>query len=251
MFKKPILQNNLIYIFLLGFFISGCSDKKEIYEEKDAKVLFEKGKELFDNSSYTKAAKYFAEVERQHPYSDLALKSQIMAGYSHYHAKKYEEAIEDFRVFIQLHPSHNDVAYAMYMIGLCYYEQIPTPDRDQAPTMDAKKAFDQVIIRYPNSKYAKDSKEKNRAIMDHLSAHELKVARFYQSNGDHLAALNRYKKIVQDYPTVSYIPESLYRMVECYLSLGIYSQAEATTQVMAHNYRDNIWYERAFNLIKS
>jgi outer membrane protein assembly factor BamD len=117
--------------------------------------------------------------------------------------------------------------------------------------MEAKRAFEQVVIRYPDSKYAKDAKEKIRATLDHLAAHEMHVARFYQGKGDHLAALNRFKSMISEYPQVVYVPEALHRMVECYLSLGIIDQAKATAHVMAHNYRDNPWYERSFSLLQN
>lgn len=238
-------------LLLSGFLFISCTDKEENFAEMSVEELYNRAIDRFDKGAYVKSAKAFAEVERQHPYSNWAVKAQLMSAFSYYQAKKYDDAIEGFRVFVQLHPSHEQVPYAYYMIGMCYYEQIPTTQRDQKPTVESQNAFKEVVERYSQSPYAKDAKYKLDLIQDHLASKEMEVARYYLDQGTHLAALNRYKSIVETYQTTSYIPEALHRMVECYLSLGIREQAEAAAAVLGHNYPDNKWYKASYALLNS
>jgi outer membrane protein assembly factor BamD len=172
-----------------------------------------------------------------------------MSAYAYYEAKKYIEAVEGFNVFIQLHPGHEHIAYAYYMVGLCYYEQIPTVQRDQDPTEKALQAFEEVMHRFPNSVYARDAKYKIDLIRDHLAGKEMDVGRYYLHQKAYLAALNRFKEVVEHYQTTSHIPEALHRMVECYLALGIPEQAQASAAVLGHNFPGSQWYADSYALI--
>ena len=178
---------------------------------------------------YTKAAKAFAEVERQHPYSNWALKAQIMSAYSYYEAKKYDEAIDGFQIFIQLHPGHADVSYAYYMIGLCYYEQIPILERDQQPSEKSMEAFNEVLNRFPTSIYAKDARFKIDLIKDHMAGKEMEIGRYYLTKGSYVAAINRFKFVVENFQTTAQEEEALYRLIESYALLNPTDSAAATS----------------------
>jgi len=237
--------------FMCFVALSGCSTAPdEEYADRLVEDLYNEAADLYDNGNYTKAAKTFIEVERQHPYSNWALRAQLRAGEAFYQAKKYEDAVETFNVFIQLHPAHSDIAYAHYMVGMCYYEQIPTIERDQQVTEMAMKSFRLLTQRYPRTLYAKDAGLKLDLINDQIGGKEMEVGRFYLQNGSYLAALNRFKGVVQQFQTSSHTPEALHRIVECYLSLGLIDEARATAAVLGHNYPGNHWYEDSYRLMQ-
>ncbi len=246
--KQFITFLRLIVVALL---LSACAEKEEPYSDRSVEELYNTAMDRFGEEKYQKAAKAFAEVERQHPYSNWALKAQIMSAYCYYEAKKYDEAIENFNVFIQLHPGHPEVAYAFYMLGLCHYEQIPIIERDQKPSEQALKSFQEVLNRFPNSPYAKDAKFKIDLIRDHLAGKEVDTGRYYQRRFGYLAALNRFKEVVANYQTTSHAPEALHRMVECYLALGLKEEAREAAAVLGHNYPDSDWYRDTYSLMQA
>jgi outer membrane protein assembly factor BamD len=238
-------------LLLWGALLASCSDQDNSYEERSVEDLYSSASQAMDSSNYVRAAKGFAEIERQHPYSNAALKAQLLSAYCYYEARKYEEAIEGFTVFIQLHPTHKDVDYAHYMLGMCYYEQMPIIERDQKPTEKSLSSFQELLDRFPNSSYAKDAKLKIDLIQDHLAAKELALGRYYQRKSNYLAAAGRFQRVVKVYQTTSHVPEALYRLVECYLSLNIKSEAKICAVILQHNYPGSRWYDEAYNLIKT
>ncbi len=244
------LKSLTLALLVGAVFLTGCAEKEE-YTEKSVEALYNDAMDAFEAKSFKKAAKSFAEVERQHPYSNWAVKAQLMSAYSYYASKMYDEAIEGFNVFIQLHPGHPDVAYAYYMLGLCYYEQIPIVERDQKPSEDALNAFLEVTNRFESSFYAKDARFKIDMIKDHLAAKEMDVGRYYQSKNSYLAAVTRFKVVVDQYQTSSHTPEALHRLVECYLALKLNDEAKKTAAILSHNYPDSSWYKESYNLIKA
>lgn len=227
-----------------------CADDSEKFDEMSVEKLYLMAVDRMEAKKYKEAATAFAEVERQHPYSDWSLNAQIMSGYSYYLAKKYDEAEEAFKIFLELHPSHDYVPYVMYMLGLIEYEQIPIVERDQSPSRDSLEAFQKLIARFPESKYAKDARLKNDLIFDHLAAKEVDIARYYQDRQSHLSAINRLKLVVDSYQKSSHIPEALYRLTVSYISLGMYDEAKATAAILGHNYPTTNWYEMAYSAFK-
>ncbi|MCX7338464.1 MAG: outer membrane protein assembly factor BamD [Alphaproteobacteria bacterium] len=240
----------LVFFLVFALMVSGCSDKDDTYADRSVEDLYTSAQTQLDGENYTKAAKAFAEVERQHPYSNWSLKAQIMSAYCYYEAKKYDEAIEGFNTFIQLHPGHAEVPYAYYMLGLCHYEQIAIVERDQKASEQALKAFEEIVARFPTSSYAKDAKFKLELIKDHLAGKEMETGRYYQKRASYLAAVNRFKGVIDTYQTTSHAPEALYRLVECYLVLNLPSEAKSTAAILGHNYPNSDWYKDAYELIK-
>ena len=241
----------LVIAGLLALMQAACSEKEETFSEQPVEELYNQGMDYLKDGSNTKAAQAFVEVERQHPYSALAPKALLMGAYAYYQAKKYEDAIENYHVFIQLHPGHEHIAYAYYMVGICYYEQIPLVERDQKTTEEALNAFDEVVRRFSASVYGKDAKLKIDLIRDHLAGKEMAVGRYYLKKQAYLAALNRFKNVVEGFQTTSQAPEALHRMVECYLALGILDEAQRTAAVLGYNYPGSTWYEDTYNLMRT
>jgi outer membrane protein assembly factor BamD len=223
--------------------------KKDVYVEKPVDDLYNKAMDEMVEDRYAAAAKTFDEVESQHPYSVWATKSQIMAAYAQYEAGNYGEAIVSADRFIQLHPGHRDIAYAYYLKAISYYVQITDVGRDQKITEQALKALDDVVRRFPDSKYARDAKLKLDFTRDHLAGKEMEIGRYYLKRGQYLAAMNRFKRVIDNYQTTTHVPEALERLVECDLALGLYDEAKANAAVLGHNYPGSEWYEDSYALV--
>ncbi len=231
--------------------LSACSDKKDDYVERPVEELYNEAMDLMDKNEYLRASKAFEEVERQHPYSVWATKAQMMAAYALYERNKYDDAIIHLDRFIQLHPGNKDTAYAYYLKGLCYYEQITDVSRDQKMTEMAMKTLQEVVDRFPASSYAKDAKLKVDLARDHLAGKEMNVGRYYQRRGQWLAALNRYKAVIENFQTTTHVPEALHRSVEIYLTLGLDDEAKKAAAVLGHNFPGSDWYEDTYSLVKT
>ena len=204
--------------------------------------------ELVDEK-YATAAKTFDQVESQHPYSVWATKSQLMQIYAQYEDGKYDEAVIAADRFIQLHPGHRDVAYAYYLKAICYYMQIVDVGRDQKLTEQALKSLDDVVRRFPDSKYARDAKLKLDFTRDHLAGKEMEIGRYYLYRQEYLAAMNRFKRVIDNYKTTTHVPEALERLVECDLALGLTKEAKANAAVLGYNYPGSHWYGDAYALV--
>jgi outer membrane protein assembly factor BamD len=232
-------------------FLAGCAaDDKDNYKELPVEEIYNDAMDLLKAESYDKAARTFDEVERQHPYSVWATKAQLMAAYSHYLHNKYEEAINSLDHFIQLHPGHKDAAYAYYLKALCYYEQIADVARDQRMTANALKSLQEVVDRFPTSKYARDAKLKVDLARDHLAGKEMAIGRWYENQQQYLAAINRFRVVVDDYQTTTHVAEALHRLIECYEALGLTEEARNTAAVLGYNYPGDEWYSDTYRLVQ-
>jgi outer membrane protein assembly factor BamD len=243
----------LIVICVALFTLSGCFAGKEMEEEAPRLTpgqLYSKASDAFKSQRYREAASLYADITYQHPYYKWAAQSRIMEVYSYYQIQDYDSAVYAINNYISMYPVSRDVQYAYYMKALCLYNQIFIPDRDQDFTIKAKVALNIVISKFPRSIYAKDSKVKLDLIEDHLAAHEMVVGRYYINSGDILAAIKRFKVVVDRYPTTHQIEEALYRLVESYRFLGMHKEAKIHAAVLGHNHANSKWYKSAYDLMQ-
>ena len=213
--------------------------------------LYNAGLEKLKAGSYKSAAKSFAEVERQHPYSKWATKALLMQAFANYQRNAYDDAINAADRFITLHPGHKDTAYAYYLTAISQYEQISDVRRDQSRTQKALEALEEVSKRFPQSPYAADAAKKAAMARDHLAAKEMEVGRYYLKKGSYLAGINRFKKVVTDYQTTSQVPEALYRLTEGYMALGVVSEAQTAAAVLGQNFPNSQWYKDAYTMVST
>ncbi len=238
-------------VLVLGILLSGCEEVDDkLLEDRPVERLYTMGTDAMERKSYEAAAKAFDEVDRQHPYSKWAVKAQLMGAYAFYQAQKYEKAIAGLETFIQLHPGHDDIDYAHYMLALCYYEQIYDVNRDQRMAEQALDVLEEVVRRFPGSAYAKDARLKIDLTRDQLAGKQMSVGRYYLKRGAYLAAINRFKRTVEVYQTTVHIPEALHRLVESYLAVGMKDEAQAAAAVLGHNYPGSDWYADSYYLLK-
>jgi outer membrane protein assembly factor BamD len=218
------------------------------YVARDVNTLYNLARRQLDSANYAAAAVIFDEVERQHPYSIWARRAQLMSAFSYYAAKDYQKAIDSARRFLSIHPGNKDAPYAYYLVALSYYEQINDVQRDQSTTRQALDSLNELIRRYPDTRYAADARIKIDLVRDHLAGYEMEVGRFYESQGQWLAAVLRFRDVVDRYQTTSHVPEALMRLTECYLALGIPEEARKAAAVLGANYPGTKWYQRAYSL---
>jgi outer membrane protein assembly factor BamD len=250
---------------MLAIPLNGCSSASEVWEsttkifskddtfvEEPAEKLYNEGLYMINEKSDPKgASKKFEEVDRQHPYSDLARKSLLMSAYAFYKANDYDSCIGAATRYVTLHPGSADAAYAQFLIAASHYDQIPDITRDQGRTEKAIAALEEVIRKYPTSEYAVTAKAKLEAARDQLAGREMNVGRYYMQKRNYTAAINRFKMVVTQYQTTRHVEEALARLTEAYMAIGIVSEAQTAAAVLGHNFPDSPWYKDAYNLVKS
>ena len=231
--------------------LSGCSDDESITDvERPPEELYNTALDALAAEDFETATQNFEEVDRQHPYSIWATKAQLMAAYVYYLDDEYDEAVIALERFIDLHPGSPDAAYAYYLRGISYYEQIVDVGRDQKITRLALDSLQEVARRFPGTAYARDADLKIDLTLDHLAGKEMEIGRFYQNKGELLAAINRYKVVIEQFQTTTHVPEALHRVVECYLMLGITDEAQTTGAVLGYNYPGSEWYADSYSLLE-
>jgi outer membrane protein assembly factor BamD len=245
----------LLALSLFAGPVMGCSmfNKEEDYVPEDpADKLYNEGLFLLNNKQdYETAAKKFDEVDRQNPYSDWARKALLMSAYSYYQAQKYDDCINAAKRYVTLHPGSKDAAYAQYLIGVSYYDQILDVNHDQARADKAVTALEEVVRKYPDTEYALNAKKKIDTARDQLAGKEMEIGRFYMKKRDFTGAINRFKVVVTQYQTTREVEEALARLTEAYISIGIMDEAQTAAAVLGHNFPDSIWYKDAYKLVKS
>ena len=235
----------------LAVLVTACSDDEgETYRARTVERLYNLGVDALQREDYKNAVVSFDEVERQHPYSVWATKAQLMSAYASYKRDDYDEAIVGLDRFIELHPGNTDVAYAYYLKGLSYYERISDVGRDQKMTELALSALRDVMRRYPDTKYGRDARAKLDLVNNHLAGKEMAVGRYYQQRREFLAAINRFRSVLQNYQTTTHVPEALLRLTESYLSLGITDEAQMAAAVLGHNFPGSKWYADSYALLE-
>ena len=242
-----------LYITLINITILSCSNNnKELSNnviEQSPRELYQIAMINLDNKNYEEATLKFKEIIYKYPLSNEGVQSEIMLGFIDYLTMNYDDAIYKFNRVIKIYPSHKNIDYAYYMRAVSYFEQISGENFDGKSNREAKKNFQELLNRYPDSEYAKDSRQKLIFINENIAAKDMEVAIFYLNQKQYLAALGRYNKVIKKYPKSKFIPEALYRLVEIYTILGMKEEAKNAASVIVYNYPKSKWYEDSYNLI--
>lgn len=226
------------------------NEAKDLEESKSSvSELYNSAQDLLEQRKYKKAAEEFIAVEQEYPYSEWAVRAQVQAAYANYKEENYDGAIGILDRFIRQNPGDENVPYSYYLIALSYYNQIANVERDQGITNQAKKALSDVVARFPDSTYARDSKFKLDLVEDHLAGKELAVGRYYLRNRQYIGAINRFKEVVENYQATAQVEEALHRLVEAYLALGVIPEAQKYAAVLGHNYPGSEWYQDSYDLL--
>ena len=246
--------NHFILIFLLVL-LTACS-KEKVKESiindinLDAQVVeaYKEGLESLEEGDALFAAKKFNEAEILFPQSIWAPKSALMAAYSYYSQDYYLDAIAELERFIKVYPSHKNLDYAYYLLGICYYEQIIDEKKDTRAILFAEENFQKVIKKFPNTQYALDSEFKIDLINDILASKEMYIGRYYFDKKKWIPAINRFRKVVDEYDTTIYVEEALHRLVEVYYTIGLKNESKKYAQILGYNYKSSRWYENSYSV---
>ncbi len=244
---------NLFYsIFILLIFTSCSKDtvKKSIINEKSLELqvreAYLEGKKELEAGDVLFAAKKFNEAEILFPQSEWAPKAALMAAYAYYSQDYYSNAIAELERFIRIYPKNKNIDYAYYLLGLCFYEQIVDEKKDLNSILKAKKTFEIINKKFPNTQYAIDAEFKIELVNDIIASKEMYIGRYYQSKKKWVAAINRFRVVVDDYSDTVYTEEALHRLVEIYYTIGLKDEAKKYAQVLGYNYQSSLWYEKSY-----
>lgn len=249
------LLRSLVILLLCTSGVSGCGifrgDPELPVESRSAEDLFVTAEFDLESGRSIRAARLFSEVERLYPYSDWAKRATMMSAFAYYEAGQFDQSRDAASRYLDLYPADSDAAYAQYLIALSYYDQIVDVKRDQALTFEALQELRETIERYPDSDYAKTAELKFDLAFDHLAGKEMEIGRYYLKKGHYAAAINRFRVVVEDFQTTMHTAEALHRLIECYLSLGLYEDAQTAGAILGHNYQGSVWYEDSYALLTS
>ena len=244
----------IIFIIIVLLNVS-CTKKNEIIskiEEKDLELqvfeAYKEGLRSLEEGDVLFAAKKFNEAEILFPQSEWAPRSSLMAAYTYYSQEYYIDSIAELKRFIKIYPKNKNLDYAYYMLGIVYYEQIVDEKKDLKSINNAKNTFKFVIKNFPNTDYALDAKFKLGMVNNILASKEMYVANYYFDKKKWIAALNRFKIVINKYETTIYVEEALHRMVEINYHLGLQSEAKKYAQLLGYNYQSSEWYERSYSI---
>jgi outer membrane protein assembly factor BamD len=244
-------------IVILPLMAAGCMAEKDIDlalyvdQVEPADVLYNQGLANLNAGRLTEASRKFEAVDRQHPYSEFARKAMVMNAFSQYRQGRYEEAITAGQRYVQLYPTSEDAAYAQYIIGLSYFRQIPNVTQDQRDTRRTIEAMEELVQRWPNSEYVEDARTKIRFGRDQLAGKEMQVGRYYLERREYLAAIKRFRNVVETFSNTRHVEEALARLAESYMAMGLQSEAQTAAAVLGHNYPDSQWYQDTYRLLQS
>lgn len=251
------MNNYKNLIFALCFFVAlNCSGGKNdanliTKPEKvpELKVLYKTALKYFNNGKYKSALQLFKKVETRYSFSNLAPRATLMITYIYYQNGDYFNTLKFARKYETLYPRNKNIDYINFLIAMTFYEQVQVVAKDQTYTKAALKEFNNIIKKYPNSKYAKESKLKIDLINEQLAGKHMYLARFYMKKSKWVSAINRLNIIMNDYPETIYNIEALHRLVEIYYKLGNITLAKKYAATLGYNFNDSDWYKKTYKIV--
>jgi len=250
-----IIKKNYFTIFkiipIFLFFVACSSSDKATETKKISDInMYKNGLVFLENSDYDKALIEFESLFLNYPFSSLAIKAEIMSAYSLYQKNEIDKAINKLKFFIEINPKGNLSEYAQYLLAMCYYIQISNKGRDSSINKKALNYFKIIVTKYPNSKYAKDAKIKIEYIRNTLATNELMIGNFYLKRKAPTSSIKRFKLILKEYQNTSVIPETLFRLNEALLMLGLKEEAIKSNAILNYNFPKNEWAMLSKKLLK-
>ncbi len=260
--RRPFKFAGVCVAAIVAFGLGGCSTLEsmnpfggEKYETKilpdvPAQQIYDQALVRLERKDYEGAARRFADLEKQFPFSQWSRKGLLMVTYSNYEGQKWDEAVTAGNRYVSLYPSTDETPYALYLVGMSMYNQIPDISRDQDRAQQAVRVFNDLIQKFPKSEYVEEAKYKLMVARDQLAGKEMSVGRFYLSRKNYTAAINRFREVLFKYQTSRHAEEALYRLTEAYYALGITHEAQTAAAVLGHNFPNSQWYKDAYSLLE-
>ena len=242
----------LILIIIVFF---GCGKDKEnklIIKEQNLETqmisAYKEGLDFLDKDDGLSAAKKFNEAELLFPQSEWAPKSALMAAYSYYAYNYYGDSIYELEQFIKKYPKDERISYANFLLAMCYYQSIVDETKDLEPLLKARDKFIYVVENYPNTDFAMDAKFKLDLIREILASKEMYLGNYYIQKEKWIAAINRFKTVINDYETTIYVEEALHRLVELHYKIGLENEAKKYANLLGYNYLSSEWYKSTYKI---
>ena len=246
---------NIIYllIFVLSFSCSKKEEKISILKEKNLETqmieVYNEAMKEFESGDVIYAGKKFNEAELLYPQSIWAPRAVLMSAYGYFSQGYYNDAINNLERFLVKYKNHPQTDYAYYLLALSHYDQIVDEKKDMYEILQAKKYFNFLINNYPNTDYANDSRYKMEYIIEIIASKEMYLARYYVQRQKWVPAINRFKKVVNEYDTTIYVEEALHRLVEIHYQLGLINEAQKYASLLGYNYNSSKWYEESYRIL--
>ena len=249
-------MNNIKKLIILALLLNSCSgveqEKATIIQQDDLESemieTYKEGVQALKEGDVLYAAKKFNESELLYPQSSWAPKSSLMASYAYYRYGYYSDSIYELKRFIKLYSKNENLDYAYYLLAMNYYDSIVDEKKDLRPLLEAKKNFEFIIDKYPNTDFSLDAKYKLELIHDTLAAKEMYIARHYIKKEKWIAAINRFKKVINDYNSTIYVAEALHRLVEIHYRIGLLSESKKYANTLGYNYLSSEWYKESYRV---
>ena len=209
---------------------------------------YKEGYEELEKGNVIYAAKKFNEAEMLYPQSEWAPKSVLLSAYAYYSQNYYDEALSELDRFFKKYPKHKNIDYAHFLYAMCYYENIIDEKKDLEPLVISKSRFEFVLKNYPNTDFALDAQYKINLINDVLASKEIYLGKYYIKKKKWVAAINRFKNVLENYETTIYVEEALHRLVEINYKIGLVEESEKYANVLGYNYQSSQWYEQSYKI---
>ncbi|ACM27038.1 outer membrane protein assembly factor BamD [Agrobacterium sp. SHOUNA12C] len=240
-----------------GAVVTGCNTDKDIdisklgVETDPPETLYNQGLANIKAGNMAEAGRKFDAINQQQPFSEWARKALVMSTFVKYRTGRYDDAVQSGNSYLKQYPGSEDADYVQYLVGSSYAKQIVSVTQDQRAAQQTIEAMSKVVTNYPSSQYVSDAQAKIRFARDQLAGKEMQIGRYYLERKDYLAAISRFRIVIEQYPTTNQIEEALARLVEAYYAMGIVQEAQTAAAVLGHNYPDSRWYADSFKLLKT
>lgn len=255
--KAARIASICVMMTVSGALLVACQSDPDIditklgVETDPPETLYNQGLANIKAGNIVEASRKFDAIDAQHPFSEWSQKALVMSTFTKYRLARYTDAVSTGNRYLNLYPRSSDAAYVQYLVGLSYWKQITNVTQDQKSSMQTIDAMQKVIDNYPDSEYIDDAQAKIRFARDQLAGKEMQVGRYYLERKEYLAAISRFRVVVEKYPNTNQIEEALARLVEAYFAMGVVQEAQTAAAVLGHNYPDSQWYADSYKLLQS
>lgn len=255
--KAARIASICVMMTVSGALLAACQSDPDIditklgVETDPPDVLYNQGLANIKAGNMVEASRKFDAVDRQHPFSESSRKALVMSTFVKYRMARYTDAIATGNRYMNLYPRSDDSAYVQYLVGLSHWKQIVNVTQDQKSSLQTIDAMQKVVDNYPDSEYVEDAQAKIRFARDQLAGKEMQVGRYYLERKEYLAAVSRFRVVVEKYPNTNQIEEALARLVEAYYAMGVAQEAQTAAAVLGHNYPDSQWYADSYKLLQT
>jgi outer membrane protein assembly factor BamD len=247
--SAPLMRHFPVFILILFLLVlSGCASVDDDPTKGwSAQRLYTEGKTALANSEYTTAIGHFEKLEARYPYGPYAEQAMLEIAYAYYKSDEMASAIAAANRFLRTHPTHPHVAYAYYLKGLSSLDEERSSlekifgagdasMRDPKALREAYDAFREVAQRFPNSKYAEDSRRRLVSLQNAMAMSEVHAANYYFSRGAYVATVNRTKSVIENYQRTPAVEEALGLQALAYQELGLAVLMHDTRRVLEKNF---------------